>query len=144
MIVHCLPFPPFPPSICPYHHFLASLDARGWGVLFYWRRIWHTKNVLCSVLLKKKSWCGGLNKEHSAIMSLCSVNNYRMFFVRTSTPTPGMHRKLIEHGKCWMQINQLLTRSPGEWKDNSIWCGCTLQEIFKRWTSTQCTGSTEV
>jgi hypothetical protein len=32
-----------------------------------------------------------------------SVSQCRIFFIRTSTPTPSMHRKLAEHGKCCMQ-----------------------------------------
>jgi hypothetical protein len=48
------------------------------------------------------------------------MNQYRMFFVQTSTPPPRMHQKLTKHGKFCKQNNQLPTKSHDELKDNSI------------------------
>jgi hypothetical protein len=42
-----------------------------------------------------------------------------MLSVQTTTPTPSMHLKLTEHGKCCIQNNQLPTISSVEFKDNS-------------------------
>ena len=64
------------------------------------------------------SWCGGFNKEFFILIhwgpysfshllacqiDLASMNQYREFFVQTSTPTPSMHQKFTEHGKFCMQ-----------------------------------------
>jgi hypothetical protein len=48
------------------------------------------------------------------------MNWYRMFFVQSSTPTPSMHQKLIDHGKFCMQNNQLQIKTLVELKDNYI------------------------
>jgi hypothetical protein len=47
------------------------------------------------------------------------MNQYRMFFVQTSTLPPHMHQKLTKHGKFYKQNNQLPTKSHVELKDNS-------------------------
>ena len=47
------------------------------------------------------------------------MNQYRMFLVQTSTPTPSMHRKPTEHGKYQVQNNQLLTKTWVESNHNS-------------------------
>ena len=46
------------------------------------------------------------------------MNWYRISFARTFTPTPRMHQKRIEHGKCCMQSNRLPTKSLVELKNN--------------------------
>jgi hypothetical protein len=38
-----------------------------------------------------------------------SVNQFKMFFVQTSTLPPSMHKRLTKHGRCRMRNNQLLT-----------------------------------
>jgi hypothetical protein len=48
------------------------------------------------------------------------MNQYRMFFVQTSTPLPRMHQKLTKHGKFCKQNNQLPTISHDELEDNSV------------------------
>jgi hypothetical protein len=52
-----------------------------------------------------------------------------LFFLQTSTPTPSMHQKLIEHGKNCMQNNQLQTKTPVELEDDSINSSCKKVEI---------------
>ena len=42
-----------------------------------------------------------------------------MSFSQTSTLLPSMHLKLTEHGRCCMQINELLTKSFVDLVDNS-------------------------
>ena len=44
-----------------------------------------------------------------------------MFFVQTSSLPPNMHQKLTEHGGCFMQNNQLPTRSHVELED-TLFC----------------------
>ena len=39
-----------------------------------------------------------------------SMNRCRLFFVQTSTLPSRMHHKRTEHGRCYMQNNQLLTK----------------------------------
>jgi hypothetical protein len=48
------------------------------------------------------------------------MDQYRKFFIQTSTPTPSMHRKHHGHGKFCIHNNQLPTRTLVELKDNSI------------------------
>jgi hypothetical protein len=43
-----------------------------------------------------------------------------MSFVQTDTLMPSMHRKLIGHGRCCMQNNELPTISHVEVEDNFI------------------------
>ena len=47
------------------------------------------------------------------------MNQYRMFFVQTSTRPPNMHLKLAKHGRYCKQNNQLPTKSHDELKDKS-------------------------
>jgi hypothetical protein len=47
------------------------------------------------------------------------MNQYRMFFVQTSTLPPRMHHKLTKHGRFFKQINQLPTKTHVELNDNS-------------------------
>ena len=47
------------------------------------------------------------------------MNQYRMFFVQTSTQPPNMHLNLTKHGRFCKQNNQLPTKSHDELKDNS-------------------------
>jgi hypothetical protein len=49
-----------------------------------------------------------------------SMNQYRMFFVQTSTLPPRMYQRLTKYGRFCKQNNQLLTKSHNELKDNSI------------------------
>ena len=46
------------------------------------------------------------------------MNEYRMFFVQTSTRPPNMHQKLTKHGRFCKQNNQLPTKSHDELEDN--------------------------
>ena len=48
------------------------------------------------------------------------MNQYRMFFVQTSTRPLNMHLTLTKHGRFCKQNNQLPTKSHDELKDNSI------------------------
>ena len=48
-----------------------------------------------------------------------SMNGYEKFIIQTSTSTPGMHQKLTEHGKDFMQNNNLPTKTLVKLKDNS-------------------------
>ena len=49
-----------------------------------------------------------------------SMDRYRMYCVETCTLLPSsMYRKPTEHGRCCMQINQLLTKNYVELEDNS-------------------------
>jgi hypothetical protein len=48
------------------------------------------------------------------------MNQYRMFYVQTSTLPPRMHHKLTKHGRFCKQNNQLPTKTHVELKDNSI------------------------
>ena len=48
------------------------------------------------------------------------MNQYRMFFVQTSTRPPNMHQKLTKHGRFCKQNNQLPTKSRDELEYNSI------------------------
>ena len=47
------------------------------------------------------------------------TNQYRMFFVQTSTLPSSMHQKLAKHGMCCMQNNQLPTKTHVEVEHNS-------------------------
>ena len=47
------------------------------------------------------------------------MNQYRMFFVQTSTLPPSMHQKISEHGKYCLQNNQLSTQRHIKLEDNS-------------------------
>jgi hypothetical protein len=47
------------------------------------------------------------------------MNQYRMFYVQTSTLPPRMHHKLTKHGRFCKQNNQLPTKTHVELKDNS-------------------------
>ena len=63
------------------------------------------------------------------------MNQCRMFFVQTSTLPPCMHRVLTEYGRCCMQNNSLLTKSPVELEENSTIAGALsvfrpLEHIF--------------
>ena len=49
-----------------------------------------------------------------------SMNQYRMFFVHTSTPTPIIYQKLTKHANYCMQNNQLTTKLLAEWMENFI------------------------
>ena len=40
-----------------------------------------------------------------------SMNWYRMLFIQTPTPAPNMHLQLTQHGKFYMQANQLLAKT---------------------------------
>ena len=55
-------------------------------------------------------------------MSL-TLNQWRMFFVQSSTLPPSMHCKLTEHGRCCMQNNHNPTKGLTEIKEYSIECG---------------------
>jgi hypothetical protein len=46
------------------------------------------------------------------------MNQYRMFYVQTSTLPPRMHHKLTKHGRFCKQNNQLPTKTHVELKDN--------------------------
>ena len=48
------------------------------------------------------------------------MNQNRLLFIQIHTLPPSMHQKLIGHGRCCMQNNQLSTKSPIELKDNSV------------------------
>ena len=48
-----------------------------------------------------------------------SMDQYRMFFMQTSTRPPSMNRKPIKHGRCCIQINQLPTDTHVELEDKS-------------------------
>ena len=63
----------------------------------------------------------------------------RMFFVQTSTLTPGMHQKLNKHGKYCMQNNQLPTQSLVELMDNSIvvMIANNFMSLYKTWKNPQ-------
>jgi hypothetical protein len=50
------------------------------------------------------------------------MNQYKMFFVQTSTLSPRMHQKLAKHGNICKQNNQLPTKNHDELEDNSIVC----------------------
>ena len=47
------------------------------------------------------------------------MNQYRMFYLQTSTLPPRMHHKLTKHERFCKQNNQLPTKSNVELKDNS-------------------------
>jgi hypothetical protein len=48
-----------------------------------------------------------------------SMNQYKMFFVQTSTLPPRTHQKLTKHGRFCKQNNQLPNQSHVELEDNS-------------------------
>ena len=48
------------------------------------------------------------------------MNQYRMFFVQTSTLPPHIHQEVTKHGKFCKQNNQLPTKIHVELEDNSI------------------------
>ena len=45
------------------------------------------------------------------------MNQFKMFFVQASSPTPSMHQKLTEHGKCCMQKQPTSNQNFGWIKD---------------------------
>ena len=49
-----------------------------------------------------------------------SMNQYRMFLVQTSTPTPSMHQKFTKDGRCCMQTTNSQPEVLLNLKDNSI------------------------
>jgi hypothetical protein len=57
----------------------------------------------------KNFYIGSLGAK--LILAPLDMNRWRKFCVQTSTPAPSMHKKLTQHGKYGMQINQLLTKT---------------------------------
>ena len=49
-----------------------------------------------------------------------SMNQYRISFIQTSTLPPSMHREHTQHGRSWIQNNQLPTKSHVELEDAHI------------------------
>jgi hypothetical protein len=47
------------------------------------------------------------------------MNQYRTFFIQTSTLPARIHQKLTKHGKVCKQNNKLPTKSHDELEDNS-------------------------
>jgi hypothetical protein len=66
---------------------------------------WRTKLILTLLGMPKWVWS--------------STNQYRMFYVQTSTLPPHMHQKLTKHVRFCKQNNQLPTKTHVELKDNS-------------------------
>ena len=60
------------------------------------------------------------------------MNQYRMLFIQTSTPTPIMHQKVTKYRKYCMQNNQLSAKTLVELKYNSIrvWGRLPLLQYF--------------
>jgi hypothetical protein len=67
---------------------------------------WRAKLILAPLGMPKRIWP--------------SMNQYRIFFVQTSTLPPCMHQKLTKHGRFCKQNNQLPTRSHDELEDNDF------------------------
>ena len=70
------------------------------------------------------------------------MNQYKLFFVQTSTRLPNMYQKLIKHGKCCKQNNQLPIKSHDELEDNSnilkwFWPSVNRYRMFFVQTSTR-------
>ena len=63
-----------------------------------------------------------------------SMNQYRMFFIQTSTLPPSMHQQFTKYRRCCMQINQLPTKGDVEWEDNSSDVLLIDAELLDKWS----------